>query len=188
MQSARKSVHPYTRQQTEAQRRPNKISGLHQILDWRVACEESFATAQPLTSKRMKTPLLKSLAFGGLALATAALLPSCVDPYSPGPQAVTTYRTGYEVRSLPPGYRTETIEGSRYYSYNGTYYRSHSGRYVVVDAPRHHDRPGPRRDVVITRLPNGYRTMDRHGVRYYQANGNYYQKRGSGYVIVSRPY
>lgn len=136
----------------------------------------------------MKTPLSKSLVLGGLALATAALLPSCVDPYAPGPQAVTTYRTGYEVRSLPPGYRTEVIEGNRYYNYNGTYYRSHSGRYVVVDAPRHYDRPSHGRDVVITRLPRGYRTMDHHGVRYYQSNGNYYQKRGSGYVIVTRPY
>lgn len=139
----------------------------------------------------MKTPTLRSAALGGLALATATLLPSCVDPYAPGPQPVTTYRAGYEVRTLPPGYRTEVIEGSQYYSYNGTYYRSHSGRYVVVDAPRHrdhYDRPGSGRDVVITRLPRGYRTVERHGVRYYQANGNYYQQRGSGYVIVSHPY
>ncbi len=146
----------------------------------------------------MKTSSIRSLLFGSFAIALGALLPSCVDPYAQGsgPQhSVTTYRTGYEVRSLPSGYRTEVIGGSNYYLHNGTYYRSRSGRYVVVDAPRRQNqdrRDGRRdyrrdgnRDVIITQLPRGYRTVERRGVRYYQVNNTYYQKRGSGYVVVN---
>lgn len=151
----------------------------------------------------MKKSAIHPLLLGSLALAVATVLPSCVDPYAhgPGPQhSVTTYHAGYEVRVLPSGYRTEYIDGSNYYVHNGTYYRSRSGRYVVVDAPRRHsnyrsgyDRRDDRReyrrdgnrDVVITQLPRGYRTIERRGVRYYQANNTYYQQRGSGYVVVT---
>jgi hypothetical protein len=143
----------------------------------------------------MRTSPTRSLLLGSFALAVGILLPSCVDPYAqgPGPQhSVTAYRAGYEVRTLPPGYRTEVIDGSNYYNYNGTYYRPHSGRYVVVEAPRRHDSYGSRydrrdghRDVVITQLPRGYRTVQRRGVRYYQVNNTYYQQRGSGYVVVN---
>jgi hypothetical protein len=155
---------------------------------------------------------------GGIAL--CALLTSCVDPYAGGPGYVapghsstvtTTYRTGYEVRTLPPGYRTETIGGTRYYSSNGTYYQSRSGRYVVVEAPRRYDnrrddrrydgrdrnrngrddrydrRPGGR-DVIITTLPSGYRTVKYRGRDYYQVRDVYYQRSGAGYIIVNRPY
>lgn len=143
----------------------------------------------------MKTPITKKFILSSFALATGALLSSCVDPYySQGPpQRVTTYSAGYEVRSLPPGYRTEIIGGTQYYNYNGTYYRPRSGRYVVVEAPRHYDhdrydrydRREPQREVVIQQLPRGYRTVTRNGVRYYQVNDMYYQQRGSGYVIVN---
>lgn len=152
----------------------------------------------------MKTLTSIPLAIGSLALAT--LLVSCVDPYAQGPSnrsaSVTTYRAGYEVRSLPSGYRTEVIDGDRYHVHNGTYYRPRSGRYVVVDAPRPRDRgrygrsqqdrgynrSQQGRDVVITRLPRGYRPVTYRGVRYYQVNDVYYQQRGSGYVVVGRPY
>ena len=170
--------------------------------------------------------LLKKSTFAG-CIALGALLTSCVDPYAGGPghtSTVTTYRTGYEVRSLPSGYRTETIGGTRYYNHNGTYYQSRSGRYVVVEAPRgrndgrhdnrnkygnndrdrrddrdHRDdrnrgdnrydkRPQGGRDVVITKLPPGYRTVKYRGSDYYQSRDVYYQRRGNGYVVVSRPY
>ncbi|GAA5118915.1 hypothetical protein GCM10023212_10080 [Luteolibacter yonseiensis] len=168
---------------------------------------------------------MKKSAFAG-CVALGALLTSCVDPYATGPThstVTTTYRTGYEVRSLPSGYRTETIGGSRYYSHNGTYYQSRSGRYVVVEAPRrgydnryddrkygsrdrdrrdghdYRDRDGrdrgrydgpPRggRDVIVTRLPSGYRTVNYRGGVYYQSKDVYYQRRGTGYVVVTRPY
>jgi hypothetical protein len=169
--------------------------------------------------------IIKKSTFAG-CIALGALLTSCVEPYPGGgapTTTVTTYRTGYEVRSLPSGYRTETFGGSRYYSHNGTYYQSRSGRYVVVEAPRHyndnrydnrdnrkysdrdrnHDRDhrddhnrddrydrGPQggRNVVITKLPPGYRTVKYRGSDYYQSRDVYYQRSGNGYVIVNRPY
>ncbi len=137
----------------------------------------------------MKIPTVRLSVLGSFALAAGALLSSCVDPYysqSQGqPQRVTTYSAGYEVRTLPSGYRTEVIGGTRYYNHNGTYYRSRSGRYVVVEAPRRYDRPPVHREVIVQRLPRGYRTVNRGGVRYYQANNVYYQQRGSGYVVVN---
>lgn len=136
----------------------------------------------------MKT-LASPLLFGCFGLATAALLTSCVDTYvDPYPTTVTTYRSGYEVHTLPPGYRTEIIDGSNYYVHNGTYYRPRSGGYVVVDSPRerarHHHHPSR----IVTTLPSGYRTVEYHGTRYYRAGDVYYQPSGSGYIIVNRPY
>lgn len=130
------------------------------------------------------------------SLACIALLPGCVDPYAaspryegPGP-ARNVYRTGYIINDLPRGYRTEVIDGRRYYVHNGNYFRSRSGRYVVVEAPRHQGRPGYRetRETVITTLPRGYRTINRGGTTYYESRGNYYRPARSGYMIVERPY
>lgn len=163
----------------------------------------------------MKPALKKPIFYGCIAL--GALLTSCVEPYPSGHAhgaVVTTYNPGYEVRALPSGYRTEIIGGTRYYTHGGTYYQSRSGRYVVVDAPRgrndnyrynnnnrdrdhrddrrddrrddNHSRGG--RDVVITTLPSGYRTVKYRGSDYYQSRDVYYQRRGTGYVIVNRPY
>lgn len=138
---------------------------------------------------------------GSIGILLCASITSCVDPYaydSYGP--VTTYRSGYEVRTLPPGYRTEIIDGNRYYVYGNTYYRPRSGRYVVVDPPRYVDRRRDedrryddrrydnRRTVVVRELPYGYRTETHRGVRYYRANDVYYRPSGSGYIIVERPY
>lgn len=162
----------------------------------------------------MKTKTRKPLLLGLLGVAAATLLSSCVDPYAqnqgyPQQQVTTTYRTGYEVRSLPSGYRTEVIGGTRYYNHNGTYYRPRSGRYVVVESPRssrdgysrsdgyrrsdgysRSDRYDPRggQVTVIRELPRGYRTVTHRGTRYYQADNTYYQQQGSGYVAVRSPF
>ena len=146
----------------------------------------------------MKTLAIRPVILASVALITTTLLPSCVDPYAQNHGAshsVTTYRVGYEVSHLPQGYRTEVIDGSNYYNYNGTYYRPRSGRYVVVDAPRNryesrprYDRKSDRGEVIITKLPRGYRPVEHRGVRYYQVKDTYYQKRDSGYIIVGRPY
>lgn len=160
----------------------------------------------------MKTSAFKPFILGSFGLAISAIISSCADPYAysggpPQTTVTTTYRTGYEVTSLPSGYRTEIIEGTPYYVYNHTYYRPRSGRYVVVEAPRgYRDRyTEVRRDTrydnrynepydrriesrVVTQLPSGYRTVVRDGVRYYQVRDTYYQQRGNGYVIVSPPY
>ncbi len=150
----------------------------------------------------MKTSATNPLIIGFFGLAIATLLPSCVETYSGPPQTATTYHSGYEVRSLPPGYQTEMIGGTRYYSHGGTYYRPRSGGYVVVEVPRrdrgydgrprddhgYQDRPSGHRDVIITRLPPGYREINHRRGRYYQVNDTYYQQRGSGYIIVTSPY
>ncbi|RYD49642.1 MAG: hypothetical protein EOP85_01230 [Verrucomicrobiaceae bacterium] len=142
----------------------------------------------------MKTPTIL-LSVTGLAFGT--LLTSCVDPYAQPPtQTVTHYHTGYEVRTLPRGYRTEYYSGTPYYVYEGTYYRPRSGRYVVVEAPR---RDGPRqrdnryynrspRSTQITKLPPGHRVVRYRGTDYYQVQDTYYERRGPNYIVVKRPY
>jgi len=143
----------------------------------------------PKTIQIMKTSFTKPALLGGLGFAIATMLPSCVDPYysqhqTPPPRD-TGYSAGYEVRSLPRGYRTEVVDGTQYYNYNGTYYRPHSGRYVVVEAPRGYNRPQQRQEVVVLReLPRGYRVVNHRGTRYYQVHDTYYEQRDSGYVQV----
>lgn len=150
----------------------------------------------------MKPSRTKHLLSSSLALAAAFAVTSCADPYynAPPPRTsvTTTYRTGYEVRELPSGYRTQVIDGTRYYVHDDTYFRPRRDRYVVVEAPRrnvrrdHYERhdsgPRGRRDVYVDHLPSGYRVIDRDGRRYYRVGDNYYESRGSRYVIVNRPF
>lgn len=125
-------------------------------------------------------PSSKPVILAAFALAVAALLPSCVAPYPGGTQSSVS--VGYEVQSLPSGYRTEIVGGNRYYIHGNTYYRSRSGRYVVVDSPR--VRRAPSQQVYIERLPPGYRVVRRGGQQYYYSNNRYYQKSGTRYVAV----
>lgn len=148
----------------------------------------------------MKTSSTKTLSLAYLGLAAGILLSSCVDPYyidrRDSPRSGTAYRGDGQIRRLPPGYRTEVIDGNSYYQHNGTYYRRQSGGYVVVDAPRprydrspsYRGRPQTYRETSITRLPRGYREINYRGNRYYQVNDTYYQRRGSVYITVTRPY
>ncbi len=142
------------------------------------------------------------------ALTVGLSMTSCVTPYDAyGTTTVTTYSSGHRVNSLPRGYRTEIIGGNTYYYNDGNYYRSRSGGYVVVDPPRssryfdeydrhrnHNHRRGNRRDHrndnvnVITRLPNGYRTVTVRGDTYYQHRDRYYRRHGNGYVTVNSPF
>lgn len=157
----------------------------------------------------MKTQSISLLIASGLAI---GMFTSCVVPYdSNGPTSLTTtyYQPGYRINSLPSGYRSEVISGSNYYYHNGAYYRHESNGYVVVEAPRtsryytEYDRqrasggdrsPSNYRDQrhdgtsVITRLPSGYRVVNRGGSEYYQSGDNYYRRQGNGYILVNRPY
>ncbi len=111
------------------------------------------------------------------------LFSGCVDPYATS--SAINYRPGYEVRTLPPGYRTEVYRGTRYYSHDGTYYQGRGNGYVVVDAPLHVQR---KRQGYVDRLPPGYR-MERYGGRaYYRVGRTYYEQLGAGFVVVDRPY
>ncbi|MFT4175212.1 MAG: hypothetical protein QM627_01035 [Luteolibacter sp.] len=158
---------------------------------------------------------LKSLFVPLVATGFALAFSSCVDPYYTAPPSgrhyhpQPTYRPGYEVRTLPPGYSVQVIGGTRYYYHNNVYYRSRGGRYVVVDNPRpsrgggyqdryrrpDQDRYGrtvrpDRRDnvTVIRTLPRGARSVTYRGQSYYRHGNTYYQPYRGGYRVVSRPY
>ena len=149
-----------------------------------------------------------------------ALLSGCVETYSPAPggAVVTTYQPGYVVQTLPQGYRTEVISGTRYYYHDNVYYRPQGSSYVVVRSPRPGgtgwdgnqrgydrdwdgvDRDGDGRDRddyqhhrhsevrVIHTLPSGYVVVNRSGQRYYRVGNVYYQSRSGGYVVVDSPF
>lgn len=76
-----------------------------------------------------------------LATASAAVLfsTSCtVETYTPPPPHAGGgyYEPGYVINTLPSGYRTEVISGTRYYYHDNVYYRPQGRGYVVVRSPR----------------------------------------------------
>jgi len=160
----------------------------------------------------MKPQSISLLLASGLAV---GMLASCVTPtrYTTQGETTTTttaYQPGYQLTTLPSGYRSEVISGNDYYYHNGAYYRRESNGYVVVEAPRtsryysEYDRyratranqsnavnyQGQRNETVnvVRRLPSGYRTVSHGGSQYYQSGENYYRRQGNGYVVVTRPY
>ena len=169
----------------------------------------------PTVAERPQRAMRSILPIAGAALCLS--MASCVMPYDghgSTSATITAYQPGYEVRSLPYGYRREVISGSTYYYQSGNYYRRSSGGYVVIDAPRNsrhydeykrhrqgrqwdrrydvedydrHDRRYQRGDV-LTRLPDGYRTVSHGGRRYYQVGERYYMRENGAYRVVSRPY
>ncbi len=164
----------------------------------------------------------KSRVLSGVIIATtgAALLLGLSSCYFPHDGQVgrhsnyTPYQSGYRMQTLPAGYRSETLSGTRYYYDNGNYYRGDSNGYVIVDAPRgsryHQDyqrvrqgrevnsrsnqriydrnNPEVRYGEVITRLPSRHRVVNHRGQRYYQAGDRYYTRDQRGYTLVRNPY
>lgn len=128
---------------------------------------------------------LKSIVLAA-ACGSQFLLSSCVEPtlVADGPpHDGSPFDPGYVVQSLPPGYRTERHRDQDYYYSNGHYYRTYDrGGYVVVESPQ------LQRETLIARLPNGYRVVERSGVRYYRVGNTYYQQRTGGYVVVRPPF
>ncbi len=132
----------------------------------------------------MKTPAYKLfLIVGALAVG------GCVEPYG---YTQTTYRTGYELNTLPPGHRTVNIDGTRYYTHNDTYFRPRGNSYVVVDSPRRDRRGydtrrdyrdgGEFRDRAGYQDPRGY---DRRGQTRYQS-GTVVRTLPEGYRRIDR--
>lgn len=140
---------------------------------------------------------------------------SCVGTaYDANDSAGTNYHsTGYQISSLPSGYRTENISGNDYYYHDGYYYQPSSTGYSVVSAPsssRYYDDYSRARQnyttrahtvgsqnlgaqqhnntQVISRLPSGYREVDYRGNTYYRAGDSYYKQQSNGYVIVRNPF
>jgi len=186
-----------------------------------VAFSEGDGTAAPALAVVESPPAGKPHGFfrplfvmSGVALCMG--LVSCVVPYGSygdSSVSVTRYSPGYQINSLPSGYRRETISGRTYYYHDGYYYQPRSGGYVVVDAPRssryyddynrrqrtyqtsrtYQESPNRHdgrydRGEVITRLPDGYRVVNHRGKTYYQAGDQYYRRQGETYVITTRPY
>lgn len=141
------------------------------------------------------------------SLVISSTLTSCVTPSDPATTTTTTtyssYQPGYQTTSLPTGYQREVISGSTYYYTDGQFYRSNSGGYVVVEAPRtsrfytdyntrrssttvQNSRTGEVR--VISTLPSGYREITHRGTPYYQSGSQYYRRQGEGFITVSSPY
>jgi hypothetical protein len=93
--------------------------------------------------------------------------------------------TGHVITTLPSGYRTVTVGGTRYYSYGDSYYRPQGSGYVVVDSPYATTSGSVS---VVRELPSGYRVITRDGQRYYQSGNVYYQSRSGGYTVVPSPF
>jgi hypothetical protein len=129
-----------------------------------------------------------------LAIGAAGLgLSNCVDPYYTGGTSVTTYSPGCTVPSLPSGYATVTVGGTRYYRHDNVYFRPRGNGYVVVEAPdRRHGARGDRHRYddsrYVTRLPHGYRTVRHDGRVYHQSGDTYYVTREVGHVMVPGPF
>jgi hypothetical protein len=117
-----------------------------------------------------------------IALALGALATSCTY-YDTPTTAAPAFTTGETITTLPDGYRTVTIQGTRYYTYGDRYYQPHEGGYTVVESPYR------RTDVrIIRELPGDYRVVTHRGERFYRVGDVYYQQRQDGYVVVQSPY
>ena len=86
-------------------------------------------------------------------------------------------RGGY-VNVLPSGHRMVVFGRARYYFFDGVWYRSMGGRFLIVAPPI---------GLAVTFLPPYYTTIMVGGVPYYYANEVYYTAAPGGYVVVAPP-
>jgi hypothetical protein len=87
-------------------------------------------------------------------------------------------RFGIHLHFLPHGYFTIRVGGARYYYYDGLYYRSIGGDYVIVSPPV---------GAVVTAIPSDFQPVIVNGVTYYVNNGTYYRYTRHGYQFVAPP-
>jgi len=86
---------------------------------------------------------------------------------------------GYHMHFLPDGYYTIWAGGTRYYYYDGLYYRYvGDGDYVIVAPPA---------GAMVTAIPSDFQPVVINGVTYYANNGIYYVYTRHGYQVVSQP-
>lgn len=74
----------------------------------------------------------------GAWLATFPLIEGCISVKTEDTPAVTVVKEtqpGYVIRTLPAGYETVVVSGTRYYTFGGVYYRQQRGGYVVTNRP-----------------------------------------------------
>lgn len=152
------------------------------------------------------------------AASLAFCLNSCIIPFddhAPNTGSYSGYQNGYQISTLPYGYRREILSGNTYYYHDGYYYRRSSNGYVVTDAPQssryygeyerlrqsrytttspygerrdRYDRQTYERRESVSQLPSGYRVVEYGGRRYYKYGESYYVREDGRYYMVARPY
>ena len=85
---------------------------------------------------------------------------------------------GHFVDVLPRGHRVVMHGNSRYYFFEGAWYRPEGRRFIVIAPPF---------GLVVPFLPPYYTTVWVGGVPYYYANEAYYTQGPNGYVVVEPP-
>lgn len=85
---------------------------------------------------------------------------------------------GQYINRLPPGHREVFWGRTKYYFFDGAWYRPTRGRFLIVAPPI---------GLVVPFLPPYYATVMIGGVPYYYANEVYYTATPGGYVIVAPP-
>lgn len=169
---------------------------------------------KPPTAKKFYQKFKPVCVISSMAIGLSLI--SCVSPAYDGlGDTGTTYHSaGYEISSLPSGYRTERISGTDYYYHDGYYYQPSSDGYTVVSAPSnslyYDDYSRARENYISDRnrrggayardgrqytdtqfirsLPSNYREINHRGDTYYSAGDRFYRQQADGYVIVQRPF
>ena len=85
---------------------------------------------------------------------------------------------GQYVEVLPSGHRVVVFGKSRYYFFDGVWYRPMGRRFLIVAPPI---------GLAVSFLPPYYSTIMVGGVPYYYANEVYYTAGPGGYVVVAPP-
>ena len=85
---------------------------------------------------------------------------------------------GHFVDVLPGGHRVVMYGNSRYYFFEGVWYRPEGRRFIIIAPPF---------GLVAPFLPPYYTTIWVGGVPYYYANEVYYTQGPNGYAVVEPP-
>jgi hypothetical protein len=85
------------------------------------------------------------------------------------------------VQTLPIGYHDYWWNGSRYYYYDGYWYRPQGGTYITAGIPF---------GLFVTTLPGAYTSFWFGSTRYYYSDYHYYtyEPMRRGYVVARSPY
>ncbi|HWL62809.1 MAG TPA: DUF6515 family protein [Steroidobacteraceae bacterium] len=91
------------------------------------------------------------------------------------------HRHVHVVHQLPAGYRDYWWNGSRYYYYDGFWYRPQGTSFITVGIPY---------GLFVTTLPGSYTSFWYDSTRYYYSDYHYYtyEPARRGYVVVRSPY
>jgi Family of unknown function (DUF6515) len=81
-------------------------------------------------------------------------------------------------RNLPSHHSVVMLRGARYHYYHGRFYRPGPIGFFMVTPPI---------GVVVSILPDGYRTIVYGGIPYYYEDNVYYTDSSNGYVVVPAP-